>query len=60
MNILLATSRAVAEDVGLIATFVVLMGGLVTILVVYIAIQIAGERRQNREYTAPGRRNGSV
>ncbi len=45
----LATSAAVSKDIGLIATF----GGIgliVNIIVVYIAIQIRGERRQNREY----------
>jgi hypothetical protein len=47
----LATSAAVSKDIGLIATF----GGIgliVNIIVVYIAIQIRGERRQNREYMA--------
>jgi hypothetical protein len=46
---LLATSAAVSKDIGLIATF----GGIgliVNILIVYIAIQIRGERRQNEEY----------
>jgi hypothetical protein len=58
MDLILATSRAVAEDVGLIGTFVVLMGGLVTVIAVYIAIQIRGERQQNREYRASPRNNG--
>ena len=49
MQLLLAANRAVAEDVGLIGTFFVLMGGLVMILVI-IAVQIRGERVQNREY----------
>jgi hypothetical protein len=46
---LLAASKAFSTTVGLIATF----GGIgvvVNIIVVYIAIQIRGERRQNREY----------
>ncbi len=60
MGMILATSRAVAEDVGLIGTFVVLMGGVVMVIAVYIAVQIHGERQQNREYTAPSRRNGST
>jgi hypothetical protein len=51
LTILAATgtaNRAVAEDVGLIGTFFVLMGGVVMILVAYIAFQIYGERQQNR------------
>jgi hypothetical protein len=46
---LLAASAAVSKDIGLIATF----GGIgvvVNVIVVYIAIQIRGERRQNQEY----------
>jgi putative flippase GtrA len=45
----LAASEAFAKTFGLIATF----GGIgiiVNIVVVYIAVQIRGERRQNREY----------
>jgi hypothetical protein len=47
--LVLATSAAVSKDIGLIATF----GGIgliVNIIIVYIAIQIRGERRQNEEY----------
>ncbi len=54
MELILAANRAVAEDVGLIATF----GGLgvvVGIIVAYIAFQIRGERQQNREYRNSGR-----
>ena len=47
-------NRAVAEDVGLIGTFFVLMGGVVMILVAYIAFQIYGERQQNRRNRASG------
>ncbi len=46
---LLAASAAVTKDIGLIATF----GGIgvvVNVIVVYIAIQVRGERRQNEEY----------
>jgi hypothetical protein len=46
---LLAASAAVSKDIGLIATF----GGIgvvVNIIVVFIAVQIRGERRQNQEY----------
>jgi hypothetical protein len=45
----LAVSEAVSKDIGLIATF----GGIgvvVNVIIVYIAIQIRGERRQNQEY----------
>ena len=45
----LAISRAVSTDIGLIATF----GGIgvvVNVIVVYMAIQIRGERQQNQEY----------
>jgi hypothetical protein len=54
MQLLLAANRAVAEDVGLIGTFFVLMGGLVMILVAYMAFQIHGERQQNREDRVSG------
>jgi hypothetical protein len=46
--VLLATNEALSKTLGLIATF----GGLgivVGILVVYIAIQVRGEHRQNEE-----------
>jgi hypothetical protein len=42
-------SEAVSKDIGLIATF----GGIgvvVNVIIVYIAIQIRGERQQNQEY----------
>ena len=44
-----AISKALSIDIGLIATF----GGIgvvVNAVVVYIAIQIRGERQQNQEY----------
>ena len=46
---LLATSEAVVKDIGLIATF----GGIglvVNVILIYVAIQIRGERRQNKAY----------
>jgi hypothetical protein len=46
---LLAASQAVTMDVGLIATFGGI-GVIVGIILVVIAVQIRGERRQNREY----------
>ena len=44
-----AISKALSTDIGLIATF----GGIgvvVNVIVVYIAIQIRGERQQNQDY----------
>jgi ABC-type transporter Mla subunit MlaD len=46
---MLAASQAFSKTVGLIITF----GGIgvfVNIIVVVIALQIRGERRENREY----------
>jgi hypothetical protein len=46
---LLAASAAVSKDIGLIATF----GGIgvvVNVIVVFIAVQVRGERQQNQEY----------
>jgi len=58
---ILATSEAFTKTFGLACTF----GGIgliVAIISVYIAIQIRGEHRQNREYLAsrrpPGASNG--
>jgi ABC-type transporter Mla subunit MlaD len=51
---ILASSQAVTKDIGLIAVF----GGiglLVNIILVYVAIQIRGERRENQEYMASRR-----
>ena len=47
----LAASEAFSKTFGLIVTF----GGIgvvVNIIVVYIAVQVRGERRQNEEYIA--------
>jgi hypothetical protein len=46
---ILAASEAVSKDVGLIATFGGI-GVIVNVIIVFIAIQIRGERRQNQEY----------
>jgi hypothetical protein len=51
---IIAASEAWDKTVGLILTF----GGIgvvVNLLIVYIAIQVRGERRQNREYVATRR-----
>jgi hypothetical protein len=52
---LLAASAAFSKDVGLIVTFVGI-GVVVNVIVVYLAIQIRGERNQNKEYLSSGRR----
>jgi hypothetical protein len=56
---LLAASQAFAKDVGLIATF----GGIglvVNAILIYIAVQVRGERRQNQEYLASRRSSTRV
>jgi hypothetical protein len=40
-------SAAVTKDVGLLATFIGI-GIIVNIIVVYIAVQVRGERHQNQ------------
>jgi hypothetical protein len=40
-------SAAVSKDIGLIATFIGI-GVIVNIIVVYIAVQVRGERHQNQ------------
>jgi hypothetical protein len=54
---LVATSEAVSKDIGLIATFGGI-GVIVNAIIVYIAVQIRGERRQNEEHLAAQRQNG--
>jgi hypothetical protein len=56
---LLATSAAVSKDIGLIITFVGI-GLVVNVILVYIAIQVRGERRQNQEYLTSQRSKTSV
>ncbi len=56
---LLAASAAFSKDVGLIATF----GGIglvVNAILVYLAIQVRGERRQNQEHLAQRRSRTDV
>jgi hypothetical protein len=52
---LLAASPAFSKDVGLIITFIGI-GVVVNVIVVYMAIQIRGERQQNQEHLASRRR----
>jgi hypothetical protein len=48
-TVLLATSEALSKDIGLIATFGGI-GVIANVIIVYIAIQVRGERRRNEEY----------
>jgi hypothetical protein len=55
---ILAASQAFSKTVGLIITF----GGIgvvVNLIIVYIAIQVRGERRQNQEYLETRRPPGT-
>lgn len=52
---LLAASAAFSKDVGLIVTFIGI-GVVVNVIVVYLALQIRGERGQNQEYVSSRRR----
>ena len=47
--VLAEINRALYTDIGLIATFAGI-GVIVNIIIVYIAVQIRGERQQNKEY----------
>jgi hypothetical protein len=46
---LLASSAAVSNDIGLAITFLGI-GVVVNVIIVFIAIQVRGEHRQNKEY----------
>jgi len=46
---LLATSQAVSKDIGLLITFVGI-GLIVTVILIFIGVQVRGETQQNREY----------
>ncbi len=55
---LIASNEALTKTLGLVATF----GGIgvvVNLILVYIAIQVRGERRQNQEYMESRRPPGS-
>jgi hypothetical protein len=56
---MLAASEAFAKTFGLIVTFGGI-GVIVNIIIVYIALQIRGERRQNQEYVASKRPPGGA
>jgi hypothetical protein len=53
----LATDPATSKTIGLLITFIGI-GIVVNIILVYIAVQIHGERKQNREYMASRKPNG--
>jgi hypothetical protein len=55
---LIAASEAFSHTAGLIITFGGI-GVIVNIIIVYILIQVRGERRQNEEYLASRRPPGS-
>jgi hypothetical protein len=55
--LVLAMSEATSKTIGLLITFVGI-GILVNIIVVYIAVQIRGERKQNKDYLAARRPPG--
>jgi hypothetical protein len=54
----LAASQAFVKTFGLIVTFGGI-GVIVNLIVVYILVQVRGERRQNEEYLASRRPPGS-
>jgi hypothetical protein len=45
---MLLASAAVSKDIGLLATFLGI-GVVVNVIVMFIAVQIRGERQQNRQ-----------
>jgi hypothetical protein len=55
---MLLASAALTKDIGLIGTFGGI-GVIVNIILVYIAVQVRGERRQNEEYLASRRPPGA-
>ena len=53
----LATDPATSHTIGLLITFIGI-GILVNIIVVYIAVQLRGERKQNQDYLTARRPPG--
>jgi hypothetical protein len=47
--LVLAADQATSKTIGLLVTFIGI-GIIVNVIVVYVAIQIRGERRQNEEF----------
>jgi hypothetical protein len=56
--LLLATDEATSKTIGLLVTFIGI-GIIVNVILVYVAIQIRGERRQNQEYLTSRKPPGS-
>jgi hypothetical protein len=56
--VLIATDEAFVKTLGLIITFGGI-GVIVNVILIYIAIQIHGERRQNKEYLESRRPPGA-
>jgi hypothetical protein len=54
----LAASQAFSKTFGLVITFGGI-GVIVNVILIYVAVQIRGERRQNREYLESRRPSGS-
>ena len=48
LTALILASAATSKDIGLLATFLGI-GLIVNVIVVFIAVLVAGERQQNRE-----------
>jgi hypothetical protein len=46
---LLLGDAATAQTIALLVTFVVAVGGVASVLIVYIIAQVLAERRQNQE-----------
>jgi heme/copper-type cytochrome/quinol oxidase subunit 2 len=55
--VLIATSEAFTKTFGLLVTFVGI-GVIVNVILVYIAVQVRGERRQNEELSSSRRPPG--
>jgi hypothetical protein len=47
--LVLAADQATSKTIGLLVTFIGI-GIIVNVILVYVAIQIRGERRQNEEF----------
>ncbi len=56
---LLAADQAFAKTFGLIVTFGGI-GVIVNVIIVYILVQVRGERRQNEEYLASRKPPGAA
>jgi hypothetical protein len=56
--VLIATDEAFVKTFGLIVTFGGI-GVIVNVILIYIAIQVRGEHRQNREYLESRRPPGA-